>query len=202
VLDLSNEQTAALVKFTEGGAANGCPFCQNRMAPEASPGDRLHFFEGLHAGCLATVSAHLSPVEGEFLVHVDGDLDTSLYRVLPSGSQFLREPSQPTPSWMCPLSLSDLDALEETAIRSLVRAFGSGARTIRVETAEALAAVSWSRRLPITGELLWPTLQNHGFNEDWKSEFCSLFDFGCSLLVGTHGRKPIKKKIVKQVAPG
>jgi hypothetical protein len=42
----------------------------------------------------------------------------------------------------------------------------------------------------------------HGFDDNWKSEFCTLFDFGFSLLVSTHQRKPIKKKIVEPMSIG
>jgi hypothetical protein len=128
------------------------------------------------------------------LVHVDGDPDTTLLRVPYLGDQFLREPLQPAPSWMCPLAISDLLVLEEGAMRALLRAFESGAKTIRVEAAQVLVAAAWWRRLPVTGEQIWAMLQAHGFEERWQSDFCQLFDFGFSLLVSTHGRKPIRKK--------
>ena len=40
-----------------------------------------------------------------------------------------------------------------------------------------------SRRLPISGTELWPTLQRHGMSEKLKDEFCHCFDFGNELLV-------------------
>jgi hypothetical protein len=191
---MSNEKVAALENFAETGSAHSCPFCRARMISEVSPGDTLNLVKGPCAGCSATVSATPSPVGGEFLVHVDGDPDTTLLRVPYLGDQFLREPLQPAPSWMCPLAISDLLVLEEGAMRALLRAFESGAKTIRVEAAQVLVAAAWWRRLPVTGEQIWAMLQAHGFEERWQSDFCQLFDFGFSLLVSTHGRKPIRKK--------
>jgi hypothetical protein len=51
------------------------------MISEVSPSERLYLLKGPCAGCMATVSATPSPVGGEFLVHVDGDPDTTLVRV-------------------------------------------------------------------------------------------------------------------------
>ena len=78
----------------------------------------------------------------------------------------------------------------------MLRTFELGVQTIRIEVAQTLAAVAWGRRLPVTGAQLWAMLQVHGFDASWKSEFCLLFDFGFSLLVATHSRRPIRKKIV------
>jgi hypothetical protein len=101
---------------------------------------------------------------------------------------------------MCPFSVNDLCALEDAAIRSILRAFESGVQTIRIEVARSLAAVAWGHRLPINGTELWAMLEVHGFDDSWRSEFCLLFDFGFSLLVATHGRRPIKKKKVKPMS--
>lgn len=158
------------------------------------------FLKGTRAGLSATVSPDPSPIEGEFLVHMDGDHDDTLSRVSYGRDQFVRAPLQLVPSWMCPLSINDLFALEHAAIRGTWRACESGARTIRVEVAQSLVAVAWGRRLPINGAQLWAMLEVHSFDDSWKSEFCLLFDFGFSLLVGTHGRRPIKKKKVKPMS--
>jgi hypothetical protein len=69
-----------------------------------------------------------------------------------------------------------------------------------MEVAKSLAAIAWGRRLPVDGEQLWKMLHVHGFDDSWKSEFCLLFDFGFSLLVATHRRPPIRKKIVKPMS--
>jgi hypothetical protein len=192
-----DEQVAALEQFTEIGSAYGCPFCEARMISEVSPGDRLNLTKGPCAGCRATVSGTPDAMGDEFLVHVDGDPDTTLFRVSYLGDNFVREPLQPLPSWMCPLAITDLLILEERALRGLLRSFESGAKTIRVEAAQALAAVAWWHRLPVTGGQVWAMLEAHGFDKRWQSDFCKLFDFGFSLLVSTHGRKPIRKKIIR-----
>jgi hypothetical protein len=126
VTSVLDEQVAALEKFTETGSAHGCPFCQARTISEVSPGDRLYLTKGPCAGRPVAVSATPSPVGGEFLVHVDGDPDTTLFRVSYLGDQFLREPVQPAPSWMCQLAITDLMVLEERAMRALLRAFEIG----------------------------------------------------------------------------
>jgi hypothetical protein len=167
------------------------------MISEVSPSERLYLLKGPCAGCMATVSATPSPVGGEFLVHVDGDPDTTLVRVPYLGDQFLRDPLQPAPSWMCPLAISDLMALEEGAMRAVLRSFGSATKTIRVDAAQALVALARWRLLLVIGEQVWGMLQAHGFDKRWQSDFCELFDFGFSLLVSTHGRKPIRKKVVQ-----
>jgi hypothetical protein len=198
--DLCDRKAAALQKFTEAGAAHNCPFCQGRMISETSSGERVLFLNGTRAGHSGTVSSEPSPIEGEFLVHMDEDPDETLWRVSYSRDQFVRPPSQFVPSWMCPLSINDLCALEDAALRSTLRAFELGMRTIPVEVAQSLAAVAWRRRLPINGAQIWEMLEAHGFDDSWKSEFCQLFEFGFSLLVGTHGRRPIKKKKVKPMS--
>jgi len=198
--DVYDRKAAALQKFTEAGVAHNCPFCQGRMISETSPGERLLFLNGMCAGHSATVTPDPSPKEGEFLVRMDGDRDDTLRRVSYCRDQFVRAPLQLVPSWMCPLSINDLCALEDAAIRGTLRAFESGMQTIRVEVAQSLAAVAWGRRLPISGAQLWAMLEVHSFDDSWESEFCLLFDFGFSLLVGTHGRRPIKKKKVKPMS--
>ena len=198
--DVYDQKAAALQKFTEAGAAHNCPFCQGRMISETASGERLLFLNGMRAGRSATVSPAPSPIEGEFLVHMDGDRDDTLWRVSYCRDQFVRAPLQLVPSWMCQLSINDLCALEDAALRSTFRAFELGMQTIRVEVAQSLAAVAWGRRLPINGAQLWAMLEVHGFDDSWKSEFCLLFDFGFSLLVRTHGRQPIKKKKVKPMS--
>jgi hypothetical protein len=95
---------------------------------------------------------------------------------------------------MLPFSSRDLLDMENAALRALLRSFGPDARTIRVETAHSLAAVAWQLRLPVTGKQLWAMLRAHDFKDAWRSDFCALFDFGVSLLIATHGRRPIKKK--------
>ena len=198
--DLCDRKAAALQKFTEAGAAHNCPFCQGRMISETSSGERLFFLNGMRAGRYGTVSSEPSPIEEEFLVHMDEDHDETLWRVSYCRDQFVRAPLQFVPGRMCPLSINDLCALEDAAIRSTFRAFELGVRTIRVEVAQSLAAVAWGRRLPINGAQLWAMLEVHGFDDSWKSEFCQLFEFGFSLLVATHGRRPIKKKKVKPMS--
>jgi hypothetical protein len=98
---------------------------------------------------------------------------------------------------MCPLAISDLMALEEGAMRAVLRSFGSATKTIRVDAAQALVALARWRLLLVIGEQVWGMLQAHGFDKRWQSDFCELFDFGFSLLVSTHGRKPIRKKVVQ-----
>jgi len=198
--DCYDQKAAALRKFTEAGADHNCPFCQGRMISETSPGDRILFLNGGRAGLSATVSAHPSPIEAEFLVHIDGANDDTLSRVSYSRDQFVMANSQLVQIWMCPFSMKDLCALEDATIRGMFRALESGGRTIRVEVAETLAAVAWGRRLPIDGATLWTMLQVHGFDENWKSEFCLLFDFGVSLLVASHRRRPVRKKIVEPMS--
>ena len=200
MLDVCDQKAAAIQKFTEAGADHNCPFCQGRMISKTSPGDRILFLNGARAGLSATVSAHPSPIEAEFLVHIDGDNDDTLSRVSHSREQFVMAPLQLAQSWMCPFSMKDLCALEDAAIRGMFRAFELGVRAIRVEVAQTLAAVSWGLRLPVDGAKLWTMLRVHGFDESWKSEFCLLFDFGFSLLVATHGRRPIRKKIVEPMS--
>jgi hypothetical protein len=195
-----DQRAAALLKFTEAGADHNCPFCKGRMITATSPGDRIFFLNGARAGLSATVSAHPCPIEAEFFVHLDGDNDDRLSRVSYSLDQFVVTPLQLKQSWMCPFSVKNLCALEDAAIRSMFRALESGARTILVEVAQTLAVVAWGRRLPVDGATIWTMLQVHGFDESWKSEFCLLFDFGVALLVATHRRRPIRKKIVEPMS--
>jgi hypothetical protein len=198
--DFYDEKAAALEKFTKAGANNNCPFCQGRMISKTLPGEMLLFLNGYRAGRSATVSEHPSPIEGEFLVHMDGDRDDAQSRVSYSRDLFVSAPLGLVPKWMCPLSMRNLYALEDAAVRGMLCAYESGGRTIRVEVAQTLAAVAWGRRLPVTGAQLWAMLQVHDFDDSWKSEFCTLFDFGVSLLVSTHQRRPIKNKIVKPMS--
>ncbi|MDQ6866857.1 MAG: hypothetical protein M3178_00030 [Pseudomonadota bacterium] len=195
--DVYDQKAAALQKFTETGADHNCPFCRGRMISNTSPGDRIFFLNGVLAGYSATVSALPSPIEGEFLVHVDGASDERQARVSYSRDLFVTAPLRLVPKWMCPLSMRNLCALEDAAVRGMLCAFESGGQTIRVEVAQTLAAVAWGRRLPVNGAQLWKMLQVHGFDDNWKSEFCLLFDFGFSLLVTTHRRRPVRKKIVE-----
>jgi hypothetical protein len=198
--DVYDQKAAALQKFTEAGANHNCPFCQGRMISETLPGERLLFLKGTRAGHSATVSAHPSPIKGEFLVHMDGDPDDWQSRVSYSRDLFVRAPLQLVPNWMCPFSMKDLCALEDAALCGMLRTIELGVQTIRVEVAQTLAAVAWGHRLPVTGAQLWAMLQVHGFDDSWKSEFCLLFDFGFSLLVATHSRRPIRKKIVEPMS--
>jgi hypothetical protein len=141
------------------------------------------------------VEADPSPIDGEFLVKVDGADVGHQWRISPSRDRFVEAPLE-VPSWMLPFSMRDLLELEDAALRALLRSFGPDARTIRVETAHSLAAVAWQLRLPATGMQLWGMLRAHDFKDTWRSDFCALFDFGASLLTATHGRRPIKKKTV------
>jgi hypothetical protein len=196
---MNPEQIAALEKFTEAGAHHNCPFCRSRMITEALPGQRIVLLSGLHKGRSAIVEADPSPIEGEFLIKVDGADARHQWRLSPGRDSFVEAPLE-VPSWMLPLSISDVLELENAALRALLRSFGPDARTIRVETAHSLAAVAWQLRLPITGGQLWEMLRAHDFEDAWRSEFCALFEFGVSLLIATHGRRPIKKKVVTSMS--
>jgi hypothetical protein len=192
---MNPEQIAALQQFTESGAHLNCPFCSSRMTTGALPGQRIVLLSGLHTGRSAMVEAEPSAIEGEFLVKVDGADVGHQWRISPSRDRFVEAPLE-VPSWMLPFSIRDLLELEDATLRALLRSFGPDGRTIRVETAHSLAAVAWQLRLPATGKQLWEMLRAHDFNDTWRSDFCALFDFGVSLLIATHGRRPIKKKTV------
>jgi hypothetical protein len=133
-----DQKEAALQKFTEAGADHNCPFCQARMVPKRLPGDRILFLKGRRAGYSATVSARPSPIEGEFLVHMDGEPDEWQRRVSYGRDLFVGAPLQLVPNWMCPFSMKDLCALEDAALCGTLRAFELGAQTIRVEVAQTL----------------------------------------------------------------
>jgi hypothetical protein len=129
--------------------------------------------------------------ESEFLVHIAGEPKGAQTRVQYGHSKFVRAADWGVPSWMPGFSMSNLDALEDGAMRGLLRAYESNPRPIHVEVAQSLAAVTWGKRLPISGARLWEMLAAHSFNETWRDEFCHLFDFGVALLVGTIGRQPV-----------
>jgi hypothetical protein len=188
-------QIAALQQFTEAGAHLNCPFCRSRMTTEVLSGQRIVLLSGPLMGRSAIVEADPSPIEGEFLVKVDGADVGHQWRVSPERERFVEAPLG-VPSWVLPFSIKDLLELEDAALRALLRSFGPDPRTIRVEAAYSLAAVAWRLRLPATGEQLWAMLRVNDFNDAWLPDFCALFDFGVSLLIATHGRRPIKKKTV------
>ena len=196
---MNPDQITALQQFTEAGAHRNCPFCRSRMTTEALPGQRIVLLSGLHRGRSAIVLAEPSAIEGEFLIKVDGADARHQWRVSPRRDRFVEAPLE-VPSWILPLSISDLLDLEDVSLRALLRSFGPDARTIRAETAHSLAAIAWQLRLPITGTQLWEMLRAHDFDDAWRSDFCTLFDFGVSLLTATHGRRPIKKKIVTSMS--
>ena len=196
---MNPEQIAALEQFTEAGALLNCPFCRSRMITEAPPGQRIVLLSGLNRGRSATIVADRSSIEDEVLIRLDGDDVRHQWRLAPGRDSFVEAPLE-IPSWMLPLSIKDLLELENVALRALLRSFGPDPRTIRVETAHSLAAVAWRLRLPATGEQLWAMLRVHDFKDAWLSDFCALFDFGVSLLIATHGRRPIKKKTVRPMS--
>src|SRR4029077_17237403 len=94
---------------------------------------------GLHSGRSAIVLADPSPIEGEFLIKVDGSDVRHQWRVSPGRDRFVEAPLE-VPSWILPLSISDLLNLEDASLRALLRSFGPDAQTIRAETAHSLAA--------------------------------------------------------------
>jgi hypothetical protein len=127
--DVYDRKAVALRKFTEAGADQNCPFCQGRKISEILPGERLLFLKGTRAGHSATVSAYPNPIEGEFLVHMDGDPDDWQWRVSYSRDLFVRAPLQLVPSWICPFSMKDLCALEDAALCGVLRTFELGVQT-------------------------------------------------------------------------
>jgi hypothetical protein len=201
MVDMYDRLAGALIKFTEGGADNNCPFCHGRMISDASPGDRILFLKGMHAGHWATASKREWHVEREFLVHVDGASEDSERRVSYDRDRFVRAPVTAVAIWMPPLSSDGLCILEDTTIDRFLRAIEMSGRSILIEVVEALVAVVWRRRLPVTASEVWQMLQAHSFEIERKLEFCALFDFGIALLISTLGRRPIKKKRVEPMSP-
>jgi hypothetical protein len=155
----------------------------------------------MHAGHWATISKREWHGEREFLVHVDGSSEETEYRVSYDRDRFVRPPVTSVPMWMPPLSSDDLCFLEDITIDRLLRAIEKGGGSMPVEVVEALTAVVWQRRLPVTGSQVWTMLLAHGFEGDESAEFCKLFDFGIGLLISTHGRRPIKKKRAEPMSP-
>jgi hypothetical protein len=190
------ESRRALIRFTEQGARSDCPFCKGRMIAYVSKGDRIVLLKGTHAGREATVSNERGWSDDEFLVQFDGLPRNVERRIGYKRDEFAFAPLEKPPGWLCQFSIDDLCAIENALLDIAVRAVAQPRPNWDAEVLLPLFQAVRSRRLPVSGRDLWPTLKIHGVGQGKMASFCQRFDFGIRILTLLHGRAPVKRKKV------
>ena len=185
------------------GQKAACPFCAARLSVKPDLGARIILLNDFRAGTMGTVSSvnldHRYPKTAFFMV-ADGDepgveqiVNTELALVAPLGSQ------EPLPGWLPPLALRDAAELDEVAVWFCDECSASGQfewdRTSYYEVIRAC----WQKRFPLSPDEVCSVLCAHGLPSEFAAEAQRAFLEGIELLVSTHGRRPIKKKRVKQL---
>jgi len=185
------------------GRKSGCPFCTARLGVKPDLGDRIIVLNDFRAGMTGTVSTvdldHRFP-KTAFLIVADGDepgveqiVNTERDLVAPLGSR------APLPAWLPPLALRDAAELDEVAVWFCGRCSASGQFVWdRTSYCEVIRAC-WQKRFPLTPDEVCSVLCAHGLPSEFAAEAQRAFLEGTELLVYTHGRRPIKKKRVKQL---
>jgi hypothetical protein len=202
-LDLSEESArSAFIHATEAGAHSNCPFCMGRMITSVSVGDRIVLLQGANAGRQATVTAKRGLNGSEFLVHFDSEPERYETRIGYSWDKFAFAPIKQLPDWLCRLSIDDLCALDDSVVHTAALFAVSENKTWSVETLLPILNVVRSRRLPLSGADLWPTLEAHGCSPETRSSFENYFDFAIKVLIAMVGRRPIKRKLVDPMSIG
>jgi hypothetical protein len=170
------------------------------MIDEIAEGDKVVFLKGARAGQIATVVSAAGR-DDYFEVRFSRE-ERGRSRVCYRHEEFLVFPLPTVPAWLCPLSIDDLNSLENAIIACVRNAVGDNQPPSAMLIAKALAITTWHRRLPVCGRLLYNTLESHGFREEWRDEFSLLFDFAVDVLTATHGRPSIKRKAVHAMSIG
>jgi len=183
-LNFENPATRKALKiFTERGRKARCPFCIGRMIASVSRGDRIIMLKGMHVGQEALVVDQRGLSDDEFLVRFAYQSPDDSYRIHYKRDQFTHSPIKTIPDWLCNLSVDDLCAIDNAALMMNLILAENGPPICSADVLLPIISTVRSRRLPISGTELWPTLQRHGMSEKLKDEFCHCFDFGNELLV-------------------
>jgi len=160
----------------------------------------LNDFRAGMTGTVSNVDLDYRFPKTAFFIVADGDrpgveqiVDTERDLVTPVGSEAL------LPGWLPPLALRDAAELDEVTVWFCDRCSISGQfvwdRTFYYEVIKSC----WQRRFPLTPDEVCSVLSAHGLPSEYAVEAHKAFLEGTGLLVYTHGRKPIKKKRVKQL---
>jgi hypothetical protein len=201
VHDDSGSSALDFVHATEFGARSGCPFCIGRMVRSMSVGDRIVILQGPHSGASATVTAEHGFSQDEFMVHFDGQSERWETRISYSRDRFASLPIARPPTWLCHLSTDDLSVIDESVIQT-ADLFGANLNVWTVKTLLPILSIIRSRRLPVSGADLWPTLEAHGFPSATGPSFQDRFDYAIEILVAMVGRPPISRKKVQPMSIG
>lgn len=194
------DDVRTLVRTVECGAAADCPFCIGRMIASVSVGDRIVFLQGSNAGREATVTAERGFNDGEFLVHFDLEPQEHQSRVIYNLDRFSFAPIESIPDWLCHLSTDDLSALDEAIVQTSVLFRHHSGWSIDVLI--PILSTIRSRRLPVAGTDLWPTLEAHGWPTATRDDFEDRLAFAIETLVAMVGRPAIRRKLVPPMSIG
>lgn len=202
-VDLRNPtEIRTLIDFTEHGQTAGCPFCKGRKIETVSVGDRIILLKGENVGRFATVTNARGWSDDEFFAHFDDDEPGADIRVHFKRDEFKYAPLEQPPHWLCQLSIDDLCAIENAALKSSLLLGEQPIPTWNAETLLPLIGTIWARRLPISGEDLLPTLEAHGASSKLRQNFAELFDLAIQTLILLQGRPPIKRKKMGAMSQG
>jgi hypothetical protein len=149
----------AFIRATETGAQSNCPFCKGRMITSVSKGDRIIVLQGMNAGKQGTVTATRGVDDREFIAHFDFEPEHYETRIGYSWDRFAFTPIEQIPEWLCQLSIDDLNAIDDSVIKTAALLAASGTEIWSVETLIPILGTVRSRRLPLSGADLWPTLE-------------------------------------------
>jgi hypothetical protein len=154
----------------------------------------------MNVGRVGNVTAEQGYSEDEFLVHFDGEPITYETRILYKVDKFTYFPFDKVPDWLCPLSIDDLNAIDEAVVRTTMAVAMQS--LLSVETLLPIVRTIRARRLPLRGRDLWATFRAHDFPAELQELFETQFDFAIDLLLAMNGRPPVKRKRVKPMSIG
>jgi hypothetical protein len=144
--------------FTECGALHGCPFCIGRMQYDLKQGEKIAFLSGINVGRIATIRADTKSDQDEFQVIFPNSPKGSYYLCSHNRDEFVRYPLPSVPDWLCPLSIEDLNYLENSILRVIFNSIQTGASPDVRLLAKSVASLAWNGRLPVTGAMVFETL--------------------------------------------
>lgn len=183
----------ALVRFTEAGCSNACPFCIGRKTTDLRIGEEIVILDGSRAGQTATVCKDCD--SDRFTVKFQSN-NSSEYIINIKYDRYVRTPIY-TPDWLCQLATDDLCAIDETLLYLAVRKVEQNAIALDLKP---IVDLCWRRRLPISGAEIGITLNKHGVNIDSRS--MDEFELGIQQLVYSCGRPMIKRKKMPPMSKG
>ena len=185
------------------GQKSECPFCSARLGAKPDFGAHIMILNNFRAGMTGTVSnVDLDDrfPKTAFLMVADEDkpgveqiVNTEHDLVAPVNSL------APLPDWLPPLALRDAFELDEVAVRFCDLCSASGKFVWDLISYYEVIRACWQQRFPLTPDEICSVLCAHGLPSEFVVEAERAFLEGTWLLVYTHGRKPIKKKRVKQL---